>query len=215
MTEHNQITNQSNDNLSQKDAKRLERVVVFCGVIVFVLVAAGIWFAVKQITDKPLPPPSFVPTGDVAAQYEINRIEQARDEMQPQPAAPISVIDTPQQSDIEGAPPQPVFQTADTLQLKNPRRAYDRPIGAYDRHPKWRTVRGMVTAHAPRTDRMSDGSRRKNLYARTEFYSKEDDMNCYFHQYMGAVATLQVNEYVLVQYDPAAPDACGTAHIVK
>ena len=214
MTEPNQITNQNDDNLSQKEAKRLERVVVAFGVIFFALVTTGIWFAVKQITDKPLPPPSFVPTGDVATQYEINRIEPAR-EVPPQPPAPISVIDQPQQSEIDGAPPQPVFEAADTLQLKNPRHAYDLPIGTYDSDPKWRTVRGIVTAHAPRTDRMSDGSSRKNLYARTAFYSKEDNMNCYFHQYMGAVATLQVNDYVLVQYDPAARDACGTAHIVK
>lgn len=201
--------------LSQKEGQRLERTVALFGVVFFALLATGIWFAVTYVTGKPLPTPSFVPTGDIATQSEINRIAQPQRILPPQPAQPLSVTGRPQHSEIDGAPPQPVFQSTDTLQLQNPRHAYDLPVGAYDSDPKWRTVRGRVTAHAPRTDRMSDGSRRKNIYARTEFYAQAKNMNCYFHQYMGAAATLQVDDVVLVQYDPAARDACGTARIVK
>ncbi|HEX2751512.1 MAG TPA: hypothetical protein VHP34_00090 [Alphaproteobacteria bacterium] len=222
MTDNSQNNTPNDDDmLSQSDARKFERNVAIVGVIFFAVFCAGLWIVMKNVADGPLPPPSFVPTGDIATQSEIhapkihlpesntreNRVEYA--------VPPDSVIDVPQESDIDGAPPQPVFQPADTLQLKNPRHAYDLPVGPYDSDPKWRTVRGIVTAIAPRTDRMTDGSQRKNLYARTEFYIKDSNMNCFFHQYMGETATLQVNDYVLVQYDPKASDACGSSHIVK
>lgn len=164
--------------------ENFERNVAIFALFFFVLLFAGIGFAAKEVSESALPPPSFVPTGDVATQAEIERNS-------------------------------PAAQMANLMPLKNPRRAYDRPIGDYDHDDTLRTVRGTVTAIVPRTDRMIDGSRRENKYARTEFYSREDNMNCYFHQYQGLVPTLKVNDHVLVQYDPAAADACGTARIVK
>lgn len=176
--------------------ENFERNVAIFALFFFVLLFAGIGFVVKQVSESALPPPSFVPTGDVATQAEIER------------KSPAAAIDRP-------ADNSPAAQMANLMPLKNPRRAYDQPIGDYDSDDKWRTVRGTVTAIVPRTDRMIDGSRRENKYARTEFYSREDNMNCYFHQYLGLVPTLKVHDHVLVQYDPTAADACGTARIVK
>ncbi len=215
MTDNSQNnTPPDDDMLSQIDARKFERNVAIVGVIFFAVFCLGLWIVMKNVADGPLPPPSFVPTGDTASQSKIpapkiylpesttreNRVEYAVPPPATQsddpeaapgtPAPPTSVIDMPQESGIDGAPPQPVSQPADTLQLKNPRHAYDLPVGPYDSDPKWRTVRGIVTAIAPRTDRMTDGSQRKNLYARTEFYIKDSNMNCFFHQYMGETATL-------------------------
>jgi hypothetical protein len=245
MTDNSQNnTPPDDDMLSQSDARKFERNVAIVGVIFFAVFCAGLWIVMKNVADGPLPPSSFVPTGDVATQSKINAPEihlpenpmpenparenlveyapppraddtDGSDGATGMPAPPVSMMDRPQESGIDGAPPQPVYPAPETLLIMNAHRPYDRPIGAYDADPKWRTVRGMVTAIVPRTDRMTDGSRRQNLYARTEFYFKDSLMNCFFHQYMGETATLQVNDYVLVQYDPKASDACGTSHIVK
>lgn len=103
----------------------------------------------------------------------------------------------------------------DPLVLANPRNPYDLPVAPHEKNPKLRFITGRVTAIAPRHDIMSNGSARKNLYARTEFYVPEQNKNCYFHQYMGLQATYQVGDTVQVQYDPSARDFCGTARIVE
>jgi len=233
---------QDDTTLSQREAKNLERKVIFFGSAFFAVLAFGLWLAARHIADGPLPPPSFVPTGDIATQSEIEEIErlnriarQAKEahdakrrraeqiEKRPLQEEPVpdgrdnppATVNTPQDSNIEGAPPQPVYRTPDTATILHAHQPYDRPIGAYDPDPKWLTVRGTVTAIVPRTDRMTDGKRRENLYARTEFYDRDSNLNCYFHQYMGQTATLQTGDYVLVQYDPRAVDPCGTSHIVK
>lgn len=253
MTEPSPDNNPQDDAaLSKAEARRLEMAAAVVGVLFFAALGFGIWFAVKQVADKPLPPPSFVPTGDIAAQSEIhaddNRMaydvsppseadvppdtgapaeqltppsyrqspqERMRDYERARTDPDAPVTSRPQDSDIDGAPPQPAYAAEDPLRIMNAHLPYDRPIGVYDADPKWLTVRGRVTKIVPRSDRMTDGSRRENLYARTEFYYKESNMNCYFHQYLGLTTTLQVGDYVLVQYDPRAKDPCGTSHIVK
>ncbi len=119
-------------------------------------------------------------------------------------------------------PPQPIYVPTvdyiappDVLTIKGATRPYDLPVDVYSSDDTLRTVRGRVTDIVPRTDRMTDGNTRENLYARTEYFSKEQNMNCYFHQYMGLVATYKVHDAVLVQFDPQAGDACGTSRIVK
>lgn len=176
--------------------KSFERNVAVFAAVFFVLLFAGIGFVVKQVGESVLPPPSFVPTGDVATQAEMERRSSS------------SMIDRPSGD-------TPALQIEHDLRLKNPRHAYDHPIGAYDNDPKWRTVHGTVTAIVPRTDRMTDDSRRENKYARTEFYARQDNMSCYFHQYLGITPSLKVHDQVMVQYDPAAADVCGTARIVQ
>jgi len=119
-------------------------------------------------------------------------------------------------------PPQPIYvptiddvSPPDVLTIKGATSLYDLPVDVYSSDDTLRTVRGRVTDIVPRTDRMTDGKTRENLYARTEYFIKEQNMNCYFHQYMGLVATHKVNDAVLVQFDPQAGDACGTSRIVK
>lgn len=103
----------------------------------------------------------------------------------------------------------------DALLLAQPRNAYDLP--ATDESPEgWlRVTTGEVKAFAPRRDRMNDGSTRKNLYARTEYFMPDKRADCYFHQYMGLEPVYTVGQRVRIQYDPTADDPCGTSRIVK
>lgn len=104
----------------------------------------------------------------------------------------------------------------DPLLLAHPRNAYDLPVREADApQSQLRLTAGEVKAIAPRNDKMNDGSVRKNLYARTEFYQPESGGVCYFHQYMGEVATYKVGDRVRVQYDTQASDVCGSSRIVK
>jgi len=115
--------------------------------------------------------------------------------------------------DEDEKPPQAVW---DPLLLAHPRNAYDLPVREEDApQAGLRLTAGEVKAIAPRNDKMSDGSVRKNLYARTEFYQPESRGVCYFHQYMGTVATYKVGDRVRVQYDTQAGDVCGSSRIVK
>ena len=103
----------------------------------------------------------------------------------------------------------------DALLLAQPRNAYDLP--ATDESPEgWlRVTTGEVKAFAPRRDRMNDGSTRKNLYARTEYFMPDKRADCYFHQYMGLEPVYTIGQRVRIQYDPTADDPCGTSRIVK
>lgn len=103
----------------------------------------------------------------------------------------------------------------DGLTLAKPRSAYDLPVTQRENNPALRMTIGSVTAVVPRHDIMSNGSARQNLYARTDFFVAEKNRNCYFHQYMGLEAVYKVGNTVNVQYDPNAPDFCGTGRIVK
>lgn len=110
-------------------------------------------------------------------------------------------------------PPQPAY---DHLLLAHPRHPYDLPVRAEDGlQAGLRVTVAEVKAIAPRSDKMNDGSVRKNLYARTEFYQPESRGVCYFYQYMGTVATYNVGDRVRVEYDTQASDVCGSARIVK
>ena len=116
--------------------------------------------------------------------------------------------------------PPPVPEIADrpaedVLMPANPIYDYDNPVMPPDPYGRLSTAQGHVTKIASRRDRMSDGSKRWNFYARTEFSVPErDDIVCYFHQYMGLVPFLKPDDAVTVQYDPDTHDYCGTAHIV-
>jgi hypothetical protein len=104
----------------------------------------------------------------------------------------------------------------DPLLPAHPRNAYDLPVYVADApQENLRITAGEVRAIAPRKDTMSDGSARKNLYARTEFYQPESGGTCFFHQYMGTVATYRVGERVRIQYDTSAKDICGSSRIIK
>ncbi|TVQ83048.1 MAG: hypothetical protein EA357_07565 [Micavibrio sp.] len=116
-------------------------------------------------------------------------------------------------------PPVPEIVDApveDTLMPAHPVYDYDNPLLPPEPYGRLSSAQGQVTKIASRRDRMSDGSRRWNFYARTEFPVKErNGMICYFHQYMGIAPFLRPGDTVTVQYNPDARDYCGTAHIVK
>lgn len=127
------------------------------------------------------------------------------------PRGPSSGADKPVPDQTAGA----AGGRADALLLAQPRNAYDLP--ATDKSPEgWlRVTTGEVKAFAPRRDRMNDGSTRKNLYARTEYFMPDKRADCYFHQYMGLEPVYTIGQRVRIQYDPTADDPCGTSRIVK
>lgn len=126
------------------------------------------------------------------------------------PRAPSSSGDAPAPDNAAGAAGR-----ADTLLLAQPRNAYDLPATDESSEGWLRVTTGEVKAFAPRRDRMNDGSTRKNLYARTEYFMPDKRADCYFHQYMGLAPVYTIGQRVRIQYDPTADDPCGTSRIVK
>jgi hypothetical protein len=181
--------------MSSKAAAAYERRAKITGVCILfaVLFAAALIFDLGKSAWKPEQRESiFAPTGN----WKVPEMAQ---QTSPYPDA--------------ANPPQPIY---DQLLLAHPRNAYDLPVREEDgSQAGLRVTAGEVKAIAPRSDKMSDGSVRKNLYARTEFYQPESRGVCYFHQYMGTVATYSVGDRVRVQYDTQAGDICGSSRIVK
>jgi hypothetical protein len=181
--------------MSPEAAAAYERRAKITGVCIFaaVLFAGALIFDLGKSAWEPQQRESiFAPTGS----WKVPEMAQQN---QPYPGA--------------ANPPQPAY---DPLLLAHPRNAYDLPVRAEDASQAGlRMTAGEVKAIAPRNDKMSDGSVRKNLYARTEFYQPESRGVCYFHQYMGTVATYKVGDRVRVQYDTQARDICGSSRIVK
>lgn len=190
-------------------AAAYERKAKIIGVCIFmaVLLTGAIIFDLGTSAWEPQRRESiFVPTGKGQPQSETSN--DYRQDVTSYPPQPESA-----QEDVGESRPAVVW---DPLVLAHPRNAYDLPVYDADAPQSWlRLTAGEVKAIAPRNDKMSDGTVRKNFYARTEFYQPESGGNCFFHQYMGTVATYRVGERVRIQYDTSAKDVCGTSRIVK
>ena len=175
--------------LSEQQAKNYVRKVVFVAVLFCAVLIAGGFYAYKIV---------------------VNHFDDT-----PQQKIPAGIIKNFHKPSVKDRQMQTQPYKKDTLVVANPRNPYDLPVAPHENNPKLRFITGRVTAIAPRHDIMSNGSARKNLYARTEFHVPEQNKNCYFHQYMGLRATYKVGDAVQVQYDPNAKDFCGTARIVE
>jgi len=189
------------DYMPPEAAAAYERKAKIIGLCIFlaVLLAGVIVFNIGRSAWEPLPREAMlVPAGKGQAATGYAQ-DTASYPQQPQRA--------------EDQNPQAVW---DPLLLAHPRNAYDLPVREEDApQSRLRLTDAEVKSLAPRRDKMSDGSVRQNLYARTEFYMPEVRGVCFFYQYMGTAATYKVGDRVRVQYDTSAKDVCGTSRIVK
>jgi len=174
-------------HLSEQQAKSYVRKIALIAVVVFVILIAGGIYITKVVNSH------FDDTSSPTnVSQNIFSNPFAKMQASPRPAT-----------------------TGDEVVVANPRNAYDLPVSRYEKNLRLRFMTGNITAIVPRQDRMSNGTVRQNLYARTEFLVAEKNKNCYFHQYMGTRATYKVGDTVHVQYDPNAQDFCGSARIVE
>lgn len=192
--------------MSPREAAGYERRAKTIGIGIFLVVLFGgaVLFDMGASSWSPQQRESiFVPKGAPApaeiAQQDIPRRMQ-QGSMPPQPEAPVTRRTNP--------------RGYNDLVLQNPRSGYDLPAQSPSPEGWLRMTTGVVMAHAPRRDRMNDGSTRKNLYARTEYYMPDVRSNCFFHQYMGLEPVYTVGQRVRIQYDPTADDVCGSSRIV-
>ncbi|HRI76284.1 MAG TPA: hypothetical protein PLX33_04765 [Alphaproteobacteria bacterium] len=214
MTEEQPVPHKQDDTqpledsyMSPREAAGYERRAKMIGIGIFLAVLFGgaILFDIGASSWSPQQRESiFVPKGTPApaemAQQDIPRRMYDDNNMPPQPEPPVARRANP--------------RGYDNLILQNPRSGYDLPAQAPSPEGWLRMTTGVVKAHAPRRDRMNDGSTRKNLYARTEYYMPDVRSNCFFHQYMGLEPVYSIGQRVRIQYDPTADDACGTSRIV-
>lgn len=189
------------DMMSAERASAYENKVRNISIAIFVAaVIGGAWlFNLGRSSWEPQPQESmFVPRGGESAQKSYA----------PPPA---QHFQSTFQAEEGGTP-----AVYDPLVVAHPRNPYDLPVFEADApHDSLRMTVGEVKKIAPRNDKMSDGSTRQNLYARTEFYQPESRGVCFFYQYMGTVPTYNVGARVRVQYDTRVKDVCGSSRIVK
>lgn len=179
--------------------ERKAKIIAVC-IVAAVLFAGALVFDLGTSSWEPQPRETiFVPKGNKKTPPDVQHdVPQAYDDHPPSYSSPS---------------PAPVF---DRLLVAHPRNPYDLPVFDADTpHDGLRMTAGEVKKIDTRNDKMNDGSTRKNLYARTEFYQPESRGVCYFYQYMGLEPTYSVGERVRVQYDTRAKDVCGSSRIVK
>lgn len=84
-----------------------------------------------------------------------------------------------------------------------------------ERDKEFAAAGGYVTDIVPRRDMMVGEGFVLNNYARVEYYYP-NGARCYFHQFMGPAASpdkYRQGQQVIVGYQPAASDPCGSSYI--